>query len=79
MKIKQTVAIGNLHPIIVKFVRYADRSNVLSITESLTKERRRKFKEAKEQYGFKRVRVIGGKILFKEDYSPSTKPIVYYE
>ena len=33
-----------------------------------------KLKEAKEQYGFKQVWIINGKILFNEDDSPSTNP-----
>ena len=60
-------------PIRVKFVRYADRRNVfvdkkvlkgknISITESLTQERMRKLKEAKEQHGFKRVWTTDAKI-----------------
>lgn len=50
-------------PIIVNFVRYADRRNVcvnkkvenILIPESLTKERMSKLKDGKEQYGFKQV------------------------
>ena len=37
-----------------------------------------KLKEAKEQYGCKRVWTIDRKILFKEDYSPSANPKAYY-
>ena len=51
-------------PITVKFIRYANRRNIfsdikrlkskaISNTESLTKKRLIKLKEAKEQYGFK--------------------------
>ena len=48
------------------------------IIENLNKERMNKLKEAKEQYGFKQVWTIDGKILSKEDDSPSTKPKVYH-
>ena len=74
----------------VKFVRYADRRNIfinkkhlkgksVSFVEGLTKERMIKLKEEEEQYGFIQVWTIDGKILFKEDDSPSTKSKIYYK
>ena len=48
----------------------------ISITESLTKERMRKLKEAKEQHGFKPVWTTDGKIIFKE--GDSLKFIIYF-
>ena len=57
---------GKIRPIIVKFVRYNDRNIVfrnkkklkgqkISITESLTKIRMDKLRQAKEIYGFTNV------------------------
>ena len=77
-------------PIIVKFVRNANRRNIfsnknwlkgknISIAENLIKKRMIKLKEAKKQYGFKQVWTIDGKNLFKEDNSRSSKPKIYYE
>ena len=87
---KEDYAKGKSRPIIVKFARYVDSHSVfvykkalkgknIFIIESLTKERMSKLKEAKEQYGFKRVWTIDRKILYTEDDSPSAKPEVYYE
>ena len=64
-------------PITVKLEQYADRCNVfvnkkvlkvknILITESLTEERIRKLKEAKEQHGFKRVWTMDRKIYLKK-------------
>ena len=73
-------------PIIVKFVRYYDRKSVfvnkkrlkgkgVSVTESLTKFRMGKLKDAKEIHGFSNVWTIDGKIMFKGE---NDKPEVYY-
>ena len=78
---------GKIRPIIVKFVRYNDRNRVfrnkkklkgqkISITESLTKIRMDKLRQAKETYGFTNVWTNDGKILFKSD--SNAKPQVYY-
>ena len=69
---------GKTRPIIVKFVRYNDRYKVfrnkkklkgqkISITESFTKIRMDKPRQAKETYGFTNVWTNDGKILFKSD------------
>lgn len=74
-------------PIIVKFVRYNVRKKVFgnkkrlkgkntSITESLTKYRMGKLKQAREEFGFDKVWTYDGKILFKDD--PKQKPKIYY-
>ena len=76
-------------PIIVKFVRYNLRHNIfknkkllngkgVSITESLTKDRMAKLNEARETYGFRNVCTSDGKIFFKDEKNPSSKPLVYY-
>ena len=78
---------GKTRPIIVKFVRYNDRNRVfrnkkklkgqkISITESLTKIRMDKLRQAKETYGFTNVWTNDGKIFFKLD--SNAKPQVYY-
>ena len=77
---------GKTRPIIVKFVRYNDRNQVvrnkkklkgqkISITEKLMKIRMDKLKQAKETYGFTNVWTNDGKILFKSD--SNAKPQVY--
>ena len=69
---------GKTRPIIVKFVRYNDRNRVfrnkkklkgqkISITESLTKIRMDKLRQAKETYGFTNVWTNDGRGLFKSD------------
>ena len=74
-------------PIIVKFVRCNDRNRVfrnkkklkglkISITESLTKIRMDKLRQAKETYGFTNVWTNDGKIFFKLD--SNAKPQAYY-
>ena len=74
-------------PIIVKFVRCNDRNRVfrnkkklkglkVSITESLTKIRMDKLRQAKETYGFTNVWTNDGKIFFKLD--SNAKPQAYY-
>ena len=79
---------NKVRPVIVKFTRYNVRSNVyrnkkrlkgkkLSITESLTKLRLEKLKEAKDEFGFKNVWSTDGRILFKDEGSDQTR--VYYE
>ena len=78
---------GKTPPIIVKFVRYNNRNRVfrnknklkgqkISITESLTKIRMDKLRQAKETYGFTNVWTNDGKILFKSD--SNAKPQVCY-
>ena len=75
---------------IVKFVRYNLRHNIfknkkllkgkgVSITESLTKDRMAKLNEARETYGFRNVWTSDGKIFFKDEKNPSSKPLVYYD
>ena len=77
-------------PIIVKFVRYNLRHNIfknkkllkgkgVSITESLTKDCIAKLNEARETYGFRNVWTSDGKIFFKDEKNPSSKPLVYYD
>ena len=78
---------GKIPPIIVKFARYNDRNRVfrnekklkgqkISITESLTKIRMDKLRQAKETYRFTNVWTINGNILLKSD--SNAKPQVYY-
>ena len=75
-------------PIIVKFARYIVRRKVfsnkkklkgknISITESLTKKRMEKLKEARDQHGFGNVWTYDGRILIKT--GDSSKPSVYYD
>ena len=77
-------------PITVTFVRYNLRHNifknkkllkekVVSITESLTKDRMAKLNEARENYGFRNVWTSDGKIFFKDEKNPSSQPLVYYD
>ena len=74
-------------PIIVKFISYNDRRAIfnnkkrlkgtgISITESLTAERMRKLKSARDQFGFSNVRSIDGRIMYKD--STATKPKLFY-
>ena len=74
-------------PIIVKFIRYSLRHDIFknkkflkgkgaSITESLTKDFMVKLNEARETYGFKNVWTSDGKIFFKDEKNPSSKPLV---
>ena len=71
-------------PIIVKLVRYIFKNRkllkgkVVSITENLTKDLMPKLNEARETYGFKNVWTSGGKIHFKDEKNPSSKPLLYY-
>ena len=64
-------------PIIVKFLRYNDRSKVfknkkrlkgtrISITESLTGTRMRFLTETRDEYGFQDVWTVDGRILYKD-------------
>ena len=77
-------------PMIVNFARYSERCKVfnskkklkgknLSITESLTKLRMRKLKAARDEYGFRNVWIVDGKILYKVDDTPNSKPAVFYQ
>ena len=72
----------------VKFVKYNLRHNIfknkkllkgkrVSITKSLTKDRMAKLNEARETYGFRNVWTSDGKIVFKDEKTPSSKPLVY--
>ena len=72
-------------PIIAKFFRYYDRTEVLSkkkhlkekgisIIESLTSFRMKKLEEAREKYGFNHVWTIDGRIMFKNG---NDKPRVF--
>ena len=74
-------------PIIVKFISYNDRraffnnkkrlkGTGISITESLTAERMRQLKSARDQFGFNNVWSIDGRIMYKD--STSTKPKLFY-
>ena len=64
-------------PIIVKFVRYNDRKNVINrkkligkniaVTESLLATEMKKLKEAREIYDYQNVWTSDGKILFKDE------------
>ena len=71
-------------------VRYNLRHNIfkknrllkgkgVSITEGLTKDRIAKLNEARETYGFRNVWTSDGKIFFKDEKNPSSKPLVYYD
>ena len=77
-------------PITVKFGRYLERRKVfnskkrlksknLSITERLIKLRTRKLKAARDKYGFRNIWTVDGKILYKVDDTPDSKPAVYYK
>ena len=50
----------------------------ISITESLTKLRMCKLRAARDEYGFRDVWTVDGKILYKVDDTPDSKPAVYY-
>ena len=74
--------------IILKFASYSERRKVFnskkrlkgknfSITESLTKLRMRKLKASRDEYGFRNVWTVDGKILYKVDDTPDSKPAVY--
>ena len=49
----------------------------LSITESLSKLRMRKLKTARDEYGFRNVWTVDGKILYKVNDTLDKKPAVY--
>ena len=74
-------------PIIVKFISYNDRRAIfnnkkrlkgtgISITESLTAERMRQLKSARDRFGFNNVWSIDGRIMYKD--SITTKPKLFY-
>ena len=76
--------------VIVKFVRYNLRHNVFKkkkllkekgflITEGLTNECMPKLNQTSETYGFRNGWTSDGKILFKDEKNPSSKPLVYYD
>ena len=66
-------------PVIVKFIRYYDRKNIsrkkplknsgISKTESLTKLGMSKLAKAREEYGFRNVWTIDGRISYIEEGS----------
>ena len=75
-------------PIVVKFISYNDRRKIfdnkkrfkgtgVSITESLTAERMRQLKNARDQSGFNNVWSIDGRIMYKD--STATKPKLFYD
>ena len=77
-------------PIIVKFIKYNLKHNIFknkkllkgkgaSIKESLTKDRMAKLNETRETYGFRNVWTNDGKIFFKDEKNPSSKPLAYYD
>ena len=77
-------------PIIVKFTRYSKRRKIfnskkrligknLSITERSTKLRISKPRTARDEYGFRNVWTVDGKILYKVDDTPDSKSAVYYQ
>ena len=74
-------------PITIKFISYNNRREIfnnkkqlkgtgVSITESLTAERMRMLKTARDQLCFKDVWSIDGRIIYKD--SASTKPKLFY-
>ena len=74
-------------PIIVKFISYNDlremfnnkkrlKGTGISITESLTSERMRQLKNARDQFGFNNVWSIDGRIMYKD--STTTRPKLFY-
>ena len=77
-------------PIIVTFVGYNSRHNIfknkkllkgegVTVTESLKKDCMAKLNEARKTYGFRNVWNSDGKIYFKDEKNPSSKPLVYYD
>ena len=38
-----------------------------------------KIRAVKDEYGFQNVQVSDGKILYKTDDTPDSKPVVYYQ
>ena len=74
-------------PVIVKFIRYNDRKKIfskkkqlknsgISITESLTKLRMSKLAKAREEFGFRNVWTVDGRICYIGEGSQSPK--TYY-
>ena len=51
----------------------------VSIIESLSKDCMAKLNEARETYGVRNVWTSDGKIFFKDEKKPSSKPLVYYD
>ena len=68
-------------PIIVKLLRYIFKNKkllkgkVVSIKESLTNDLMPKLNETRETYGFRNVWTNDGKIFFKDEKNPSSKPL----
>ena len=86
-RIGKSNAKSKRRPIVVKFISYNDHSEIfnnkkrlkgicVSITESLTAERIRLLKIARDQFGFKDVWSINGRIMCKD--STSAKPKLFY-
>ena len=77
-------------PIIVKFTRYSTRRKVfnskkrligknVSITECSTKLRTSQPRATRDEYSFRNVWTVDGKILHKVDDTPNSKSAVYYQ
>ena len=68
-------------PIIVKLLRYIFKNKkllkgkVVSIKESLANDLMPKLNETRETYGFRNVWTNDGKIFFKDEKNPSSKPL----
>ena len=68
-------------PIIVKLLRYIFKNKkllkgkVVSVKESLTNDLMPKLNETRETYGFRNVWTNDGKIFFKDEKNPSSKPL----
>ena len=86
-KIGKSNSKSKRRPIIVKFISYNDRRAIfsnkkqlkgtgISITESLTAEKMRQLKSARDQFGFNNVWSIDERIMYKD--STTTKPKLFY-
>ena len=51
----------------------------VTIAENLTKDCMAKLNEARETYGFRNVWTSDGKIFFKDEKNPPSKPVVHYD
>ena len=74
-------------PLRVKFISYNDRREIfnnkkrlkgtgVSITDSLTAEKMRQLKNARDQFGFNNGWSVDGRIVYKD--STTTKPKLFY-
>ena len=79
---------GKVRPVFVKFVRYNDQKKIytnkkllketkVSITESLTKQRVAKLKEAEEKYGSKNVWSNDSRVIYEDNGDDKTK--IYFD